>query len=358
MKSFPLEPSQYQIMHKIGVGSKSDVYAARCLSNNIVVAIKIIDMDVFQIDFEKLRKEVTFWATSEHQNMLPYYGSFVVDTKIWMLTEYMDGGSCRDILQYAFVNGFKDEALIATILEKVLQFLKYFHSNHQIHRDIRPGSILLTNTGEIKVGNLGVAGCLIQDGQRMRARYTQATSCCYSAPEMLKENKGYSESVDIWSLGMTAIELATGKPPYNELKQLEQVKTIVQGELPTIPDSISPLLTSFIKACIQYDPKKRPTASELLKHKFIKLAKDKKYISTTLMSQLLPLDRRFAITNGKEQHRCVKPVLHSPKFIFDFPSDNEENNSDGSEPEQEVRSKLDSSVMKLGRFTVSICQNK
>ncbi|KAH0785737.1 STE family protein kinase [Histomonas meleagridis] len=358
MKSFPLEPSQYQLMHKIGVGSKSDVYAARCLTNNIVVAVKIIDMDVFQIDFEKLRKEVTFWATSEHQNMVPYYGSFVVDTKIWILTEYMDGGSCRDILQYAFVNGFKDEVLIATILENVLQFLKYFHSNHQIHRDIRPGSILLTNTGEIKVGNLGVAGCLIQDGQRKRARFTQVTSCCYSAPEMLRENKGYSESVDIWSLGMTAIELATGKPPYSELRQLEQVKAIVQGELPSIPNTISSSFTSFIKACIQYDPKKRATASELLQHKFIKLAKDKKYISTTLMSQLLPLDRRFAIINGGGQSDAPKHATPPPQFVFEFPSDDEEKSQDERSTEHTSQQEHDPNVVQFGRFTVSINQNK
>lgn len=349
MNQFPHDKSQYILLHQIGHGIYSDVYVARYLQNNRLVCIKIINLDLFPDIIEMYRKEVSFWSISEHQNMLPYYGSFIVDSRLWIITEYMDGGSLQDILQYNNKNGIKDEVLLASILEQILQFLKHFHSMHLIHRDIRTDNIFITNKGIVKVGNLSLAACLIQDGQRKRARFTKLKSTCYSAPETLNgSNEGHSESLDIWGLGVTAIELAIGNPPFYELPIMRQTKAIVDGEPIILPNDLSSNVIDFITLCTQHDPKKRPSAEALFHHRLIKLSKGSEYIANTLMSQLLPLDRRFRIINHDS-----KKLMHSPsysneqKISYDFPNERKDKSDD-----LENQTLKKPKPIQYGRFTV------
>lgn len=300
MNSFPLEKGDYEFLHLIGRGEFSEVFLARCMLNNKLVAAKCIDLECYPIDLEQLRVETSFWITSEHPNMIDYFGSFVNGSKLYLLTSYMDGGSCRDILNFAYSRGFRDEAIIATILQGVLQFLAYFHENHQIHRGIQTSNILLSTSGEIKVGDLGLAAGLIQQGQRQRARYTQIGSNCYSAPETMQEGTGHDEMADIWSLGITAIELATSKAPYSNLKSLEVVQAVISGPPPTLDENeFSPCFKDFVKCCLQKNPQKRSTAEALLKHTFIKKARTHDYLANTIMKGLPQLYERFELINDR-----------------------------------------------------------
>ena len=344
MNHFVYDQSQYQILHQIGSGTYSDVYVARYILNNKLVCIKMVNLDLLPDGIEMFRKEVSLWSTLENSNMLPYYGSFVVDSSLWILTEYMDGGSLQDIIQYNNKNGIKDEVLLASILEQILLFLKYFHSKKLIHRDIRTDNIFITSEGVIKVGNLSLATCLIQEGQRKRARFTKLKSTCYSAPEVLNNSdEGHTESVDIWGIGVTAIELSVGEPPYYGLPIMQQVKAIVEGKPMVLPDNLPSSVIDFISLCTQHDPKKRPNVETLIHHRLIKMSKGIDYIANTLMSQLLPLDRRFRIlNNNSEKSSCLSSRSCNNKISYDFP-DEKKKKSDDSESQI---------LIKYGRFTV------
>lgn len=348
--NFPLYSSQYQILHKIGHGVMSDVYAARCIPNGQLCAIKIINLDTVELNISQFRRGISFWATSKHPNLVQYYCSFVVDSSLWIVMEYMDGGSSSDIMEYGFAHGFKDETLIATIVKNVLEFLEYFHSNHLIHRKIQPSNILFSEKGEIKVGNLSLSAGLIQEGIRKVGRTSSLSQTCYLAPEVL-QGKPYTEVSDIWSLGVTISEFAKGIKSLGFKSEMEQIKSIETGSfkrlvLMLIDDSFSDQLREFIDLCLTNSPDKRPTAKALLSHKFLKKARDSRYITTTLMNQVLPLDRRFEILHGKDIHPQEKQKCNHKNIDFNF------NPDDDFEKKSNAPQQNEYSTVKLGRFTV------
>ena len=302
---FPLDKNQYELLHLIGLDAITEVYVARCILNSQLVCAKIFNLDVFGgIDIEFIRNESSQWGLSSHQNLVKYYGTFLAGPKIWFLTEFMDAGSMGDAIQFAYPTGIKDEVLIASVLKQVLEFLVYFHENRKIHRDIRPNTILLLSNGVVKVGSLGHCTQLIEHGQRKHARYTKFGSTIYSAPETFADSDGgYNELVDIWALGISAIEIATGKIPFSELPGPQQVQHILNDENIGLQksDGFSSVFCSFVRDCLIKDPKKRHSAKTLLNSRFIKLDKGPDYIVSAFTSKLQPLDQRFAILHKKEE---------------------------------------------------------
>jgi serine/threonine-protein kinase OSR1/STK39 len=291
---FPDEPSQYQILGTIGEGASSTVYSARCLTNGQELAIKLVDLDEYSIDMDRLRQEVAFWSSSKHPNIVNYHGSFMSGQYLHILMELMDGGSIYDIMRHAHPNGFSDEMIIATILRSITLALSYIHQNGQIHRDVKPGNALITRDGVIKLGDFGVAASLLEDGQRRRARFTRIGTPCYMAPEVLKDDTGHTEKADIWSLGITAIEFATGAAPYATLKELDSVQKILKAPPPQLPrnETFSPAYRDFVKKCMNFDPRRRPSATDLLNHPFFEKAADPSYIVEYVLKVLPPLDER------------------------------------------------------------------
>jgi serine/threonine-protein kinase OSR1/STK39 len=319
--AFPLTKSQYQLLHMIGRGEQnmSEVYAARCLVNDRQVAAKLINLDLCDLDLDQFRRDTVVWQTSSHPNLITYYGSFVSDSILWCLAEYMDGGSIADIMAFGYPRGFTDEIVIASILHPLLQFLAYFHERRQLHRGIRPSNILLTMDGEVKIGDMESAATLILDGQRRRARFTVIESP-YTAPETMMEGTGYTEKSDIWSVGITAIALATGSTPFDKYQALALVQAIVTGPTPSLPSQggYSSQLRDFVKQCLHRDPGQRPTAEQLLKHSFIKKEKGRDYLRT-ITGNLPPLYKRFEALNEKATGNITKQVSQAgPKTEFTF----------------------------------------
>jgi serine/threonine-protein kinase OSR1/STK39 len=169
-----------------------------------------------------------------------------------------------------------------------------------MHRDIKPGNILLNSKGEVKIGDFGIAASLLEKGQRKRARYTTVGTPCYMAPEVLTPSAGYNEKADIWSLGIAAIELATGSGPYSNLRALEVVVRIANSPPPTLPDEgkYSPAFREFVRSCLQVAPAKRPSAAELLESKFFKQRASAAELSDRLLRLLPPLEQRFRLMHG------------------------------------------------------------
>ena len=210
---WPAKASFYRLAIPIGMGSFGLVWKAEVIKEGWQgrnVAIKIIDLEQFQDNsIDEIRKEISIMSTCQHKNVVSCYVSFIEGTDLWLVMPILSAGSCSDILKLNFPQGIKDEAVIATILKETMLGLQYFHENRQIHRDIKAGNILLDMDGQVYISDFGVSASL-KKGQK---RKTFVGSPCWMAPEVM-EQTGHDFSADIWSLGITAIELANGEAPY------------------------------------------------------------------------------------------------------------------------------------------------
>ncbi|KAH0785947.1 STE family protein kinase [Histomonas meleagridis] len=328
--NFPLNADDYELLCLIGKGATSEVYSARCKSNGKILAIKLIDLEGYPLELDYLRQEVAFWSSSQHPNIVEYYGSFITGPTLYILMEFMPGGSVSDIIRFGFPHGFTDERIIATILKANLLALQHIHSNHELHRDVKPGNTLISSTGSVKIGDFGVAATLLENGQRRRARFTIIGTPCYMAPEVLQEDIGYTEKADIWSFGIEAIELAVGTAPYSNLKPLAIVQKILNAPPPQIPNDgrFSPEFRAVVRKCLNHDAAKRPTAEELLNEPFFIKAADSRYIVNHILNKLPPVEERYKHLDHENKHKRKKSKGKKlPTWSYDMPVP-PQNNSD------------------------------
>ncbi|KAJ1555018.1 hypothetical protein HK405_003434 [Cladochytrium tenue] len=218
--AFSNNPTDYDLGKPIGYGSSAVVYIATYLPLKKTVAIKVIDLDLFERNqIDELRREIQIMSLSKHPNLLPVYGSFVTDSKLYIVFPFLSAGSCLDIMKTAYQNGL-DEPCIATILKQTLQGLDYLHKNGLIHRDVKAGNLLMDDDGLVQLADFGVSSSLMETGERRGVRKTFVGTPCWMAPEVM-EQTGYDHRADIWSFGITCLELATGHAPFSKFPPLK-----------------------------------------------------------------------------------------------------------------------------------------
>lgn len=316
-ESYPPDPERYILRAEIGRGAFATVYLASCLDNNVDVAIKILDLDELDTSWEEIRKEISLMRLLNHPNVVPSLCSFVVEQEIWLVMPLMAGGSCADIMKNNFPKGYDDEVLIATILKETLTGIEYFHKEGRIHRDVKAGNILISQEGEVQMGDFGVAGTLIEAGDRKRSRRTFVGTPCWMAPEVMEQTHGYDYKADIWSFGITALEIAFGKPPYADYQPMKVMLLTLQEDPPSTavyennPKKMSKAFRDLVKSCLKKDPTKRPTASKLLEHKFFKSAKKSEYVKTNLLD--IVAKPKWIAKAGEVLDRAVRTESHATK---------------------------------------------
>jgi len=273
----------FKLLECIGKGAYGNVYKAIQISNNKTVAIKIITLDLDDTEIiNDVMKEINILSGCSHENIVNFFGSYMKDTDLWLVMEYCGGGSVREICE--ILERELTEPQIAIVCREALKGLAYLHRMKKIHRDIKGGNILFTEEGDVKLADFGVSAQL---KTTMTKRHTMIGTPYWMAPEVI-EQENYDFRADVWSLGITAIEMAEKLPPHYDLHPMRVLLKIPTIPPPTLADKKkwTPLFHEFLKQSLIKDPNQRPTAQQLLDNSaFLKDIKYDKNILVELIKE-------------------------------------------------------------------------
>ncbi|KAI4331160.1 hypothetical protein MLD38_029375 [Melastoma candidum] len=311
-KKYPIGAEHYALYEEVGQGVSASVHRALCIPLDEIVAIKILDFERYNSDLNNIFREAQTMVLVDHPNVLKSHCSFVSDHNLWVVMPFMAGGSCLHILKAAYPDGL-EEAIIATVLRDILKGLEYLHQHGHIHRDVKAGNILIGSRGSIKLGDFGVSACLFDSGDRQRTRNTFVGTPCWMAPEVMEQLHGYDFKADIWSFGITALELAHGHAPFSKYPPMKVLLMTLQSAPPGLDyerdRKFSKSFKQMIASCLVKDPTKRPSAKKLLKHSFFKQARSSDYIARTLLEGLPALGDRMQALKRKEEDMLAQKKM-------------------------------------------------
>ncbi|KAG6889370.1 hypothetical protein C0995_001435 [Termitomyces sp. Mi166 len=376
--------ADYVIGSPIGFGASSIVYAATYqqpapwpnapLPPPIPCALKVLDLDSLPPrSLTLLQRETTLMSLSKHPNVLRVRGSWMNGHKLYIALRLMNKGSAADVMRYGWPGGMEED-VVRCILRQALQGLNYLHINGFIHRDIKAANLLIDDDGTVLLGDLGVAADLAEDpSQRSLSSKAQNVSVsaaisrsnrsgsptpkrvvlfdhttqlperprigkrksfvgtpCWMAPELIQGHH-YDSSADIWSFGITALELTQGRPPRSRETPQRVLMRTIQDDPPTLDRDggtykYSRAFKEIVESCLVKDPSNRPTAQDLLETPFFRAAKKKSYLVGAILStSFLTLDTKPSPTDITEDlppltQRQERQVLKNSQTMQSFDS--------------------------------------
>ncbi|THD23611.1 Serine/threonine-protein kinase OSR1 [Fasciola hepatica] len=336
---WPMTKSAFEFGKSIGQGATSVVFEALCPANSRRCAIKIINLEKCSTSasLEEINREIKSMKNMKNENIVAYYASFVDATELCIVMDLCQRGSLLDVIKYTQSKrdvsyGVFDENTIATILRDVLRGLAYIHENGLVHRDLKCGNLLVKDDGIIQIADFGVAGFLATQpltatGSVDLRRFTFVGTPCWMAPEVMQQARGYNQKADIWSLGITTIEMATGQAPYAKYAPMKVLMLTLQNDPPDI-DTVATVSNQYInygqkfrkftRACLLKDPGQRLSARELLGHTYIKAkAKDRELLCRVLLGGEIPPPVTRISKHSDDRTERRDPKNNSTEWNFD-----------------------------------------
>ncbi|KAK4654844.1 signal transducing kinase of the PAK [Podospora pseudocomata] len=278
----------YRGFTKIGQGASGGVFTGHERGSNRLVAIKQMNLEQ-QPKKDLIINEILVMKESSHPNIVNFIDSYLCAGELWVVMEFMEGGSLTDVVTFNIMT----EGQIASVCRETLRGLQHLHSKGVIHRDIKSDNILLSMEGNIKLTDFGFCATI---NEAQNKRTTMVGTPYWMAPEVVTR-KEYGRKVDIWSLGIMAIEMIEGEPPYLTESPLRALWLIATNGTPTIKNEqdLSPVFRDFLYFALKVDPEKRASAHDLLRHDFMKTCVE--------LSSLAPLVRAAREARAQEKAR-------------------------------------------------------
>ncbi|XP_054697943.1 serine/threonine-protein kinase 10 isoform X1 [Grus americana] len=265
-----LDPAEvWEVVGELGDGAFGKVYKAKNKETGALAAAKVIETKS-EDELEDYMVEIEILATCDHRHIVKLLGAFYWDGKLWIMIEFCPGGAV-DATMLELDRGLT-EPQIQVICRQMLEALHYLHSKKIIHRDLKAGNVLLTQDGDIKLADFGVSA---KNMKTLQKRDSFIGTPYWMAPEVVMcetmKDTPYDYKADIWSLGITLIEMAQIEPPHHELNPMRVLLKIAKSDPPTLscPSKWSLEFRDFLKTALDKNPETRPSAAQLLEHPFV-----------------------------------------------------------------------------------------